>query len=460
MPHFFKSTLLPVSAAEAYAWHARPGAFERLTPPWEPVHLNASEPLAEGSLARLGLQLGPLPLELPWHARHRHVHPGEQFQDVQERGPFQQWEHTHRFVPLDNRHCRLEDEISFQLPLAPLSTCVLPLVYAKLERMFAYRHAVTRADCAIHQHYARQGVRPMKILVTGASGLIGSALIPFLTTGGHEVLRLVRQRNGSASSVHWSPSQGEIDAKALEGLDAVIHLAGESIADGRWTEAKKNRILKSRTEGTLLLAQTLAKLKKKPKLLISASAIGYYGDCDDQDLTEDSPPGDDFLADVCLQWEKSCQPARDAGIRVINPRIGLVLSGKGGALEKMLMPFQLGLGGVLGRGQQYLSWIAIDDVVAAFLHLLTHPELAGPINLTAPEPLTNAEFTRTLGKVLLRPTILPVPAFSLRALMGEMADALLLSSAKVLPDRLLDSGFEFKYPDIVSALRHVLGGKG
>lgn len=299
----------------------------------------------------------------------------------------------------------------------------------------------------------------MKILVTGASGLIGSALIPFLTTGGHEVLRLVRQRNGNPSSVHWSPSQGEIDAQALEGLDAVIHLAGESIADGRWTEAKKNRILKSRTEGTLLLAKTLAQLKHKPALLISASAIGYYGDRDDEDLSEDSPPGDDFLADVCMQWEAACQPARDAGIRVINPRIGLVLSGKGGALEKMLMPFQLGLGGVLGRGQQYLSWIAIDDVIAAFLHLLAHPELSGPINLTAPEPLTNAEFTRTLGKVLLRPTILPVPAFSLRALMGEMADALLLSSAKVMPNRLLDSGFEFQYPDIVSALRHVLGGK-
>jgi hypothetical protein len=325
--------------------------------------------------------------------------------------------------------------------------------------MFDYRHALTRQDLSQHAHYARQGVRPMKILVSGASGLIGSALIPFLTTGGHEVLRLSRRRNGNPANIYWSPSQGELDPSALEGLDAVIHLAGESIADGRWTDAKKQRILKSRTEGTRLVAETLARLKSPPQCLISASAIGYYGDQGATELDENSPPGDDFLAEVCQQWEAACEPARAAGIRVVNPRIGIVLSSKGGALEKMLMPFQLGLGGVLGNGHQYLSWVAIDDVLAAFLHILATPSLQGPVNLVSPEPLTNAEFTRILGKVLLRPTILPVPAFSLRALMGEMADALLLSSARVFPERLQDSGFEFRYADISAALRHVLGSK-
>lgn len=457
MPRFFKTTVLPVSVEQAYAWHARPGAFERLTPPWEAVRLLERAPLQEGSRVCLALQMGPL--ELPWLAEHRQVIPGQQFQDIQILGPFQRWQHTHRLVPLSQQHCRLEDEIVFQLPFAPLSACALPLIYAKLERMFAYRHAVTRQDLSLHSNYARQGVRPMKILVSGASGLIGSALIPFLTTGGHEVLRLVRRRNDNPSTVYWSPSQGEIEREALEGLDAVIHLAGESIANGRWTEAKKQRILKSRTEGTRLVAETLAQLKNPPACLISASAIGYYGDRGDEALCEDSPPGDDFLAKVCQQWEAACEPARQAGIRVVNPRIGIVLSYKGGALEKMLLPFQLGLGGVLGSGHQYLSWIAIDDVLAAFMHILATPSLSGPVNLAAPEPLTNAEFTRVLGKVLLRPTILPVPAFSLRALMGEMADSLLLSSTRVCSNRLLNTGFQFQYPDISSALRHVLGDK-
>ncbi|PIQ29226.1 TIGR01777 family protein [bacterium (Candidatus Blackallbacteria) CG17_big_fil_post_rev_8_21_14_2_50_48_46] len=299
----------------------------------------------------------------------------------------------------------------------------------------------------------------MKILVSGASGLIGSALIPNLTAGGHEVLRLVRRRSENPSTVYWNPVKGEIDQEALEGLDAVIHLAGESIADGRWSEAKKQSILKSRVEGTLLVAEALARLKKPPECMISASAIGYYGDRGEEELCEDSPPGDDFLAEVCQKWEDSCEPARQAGIRVVNPRIGIVLSCKGGALEKMLMPFQLGLGGVLGNGHQYLSWVAIDDVLAAFLHILATPSIQGPINLVAPEPLTNSEFTRTLGKILLRPTILPVPAFSLRALMGEMADSLLLSSAFVSSEALMNTGFRFQYPDIVSALRHVLGAK-
>lgn len=456
MPRFFKATHLPVSAAEAYAWHARPGAFERLTPPWEAVRLLEYAPLHEGSRARLAVQVGPL--ALPWLAEHRHVLPGQQFEDVQILGPFRHWRHTHRLIPLTPAECRLEDEIDFQLPLPLLNACVLPLIYVKLERMFRYRHAVLRHDLYLYAKYVHQGVRSMKILVTGSSGLIGSALIPFLTAGGHEVLRLVRRRSNHPNTVYWSPSQGEIEQEALEGLDAVIHLAGESVS-WRWTEAKKQRILKSRTEGTRLLAETLARLKHPPACLISASAIGYYGDRGDELLCEDSPPGHDFLAQVCQQWEAACEPARQAGIRVVNPRIGIVLSYKGGALEKMLLPFQLGLGGVLGNGHQYISWVAIDDVLGAFLHILATPALSGPVNLVSPEPLTNAEFTRTLGKILQRPTILPLPAFSLRALMGEMADSLLLSSIRVCCHRLLETGFEFQYPDISSALRHVLGQK-
>jgi len=298
----------------------------------------------------------------------------------------------------------------------------------------------------------------MKILISGSSGLVGRALVPHLTKGGHQVVRLVRAPPAPGeAAVFWDPDAGTLDAAPLEGFDAVIHLAGEGIAAGRWTEAKKARIRDSRVKGTALLAGRIERLSRPPGVLLCASAIGYYGDRGDEVLKEDSPPGKDFLAGVCQAWEAAADPAARIGVRVVRHRIGVILSPNGGALAKMLLPFKLGLGGRIGDGRQFMSWIAIDDVVGALDHALATKLLRGPVNTVSPNPVTNAEFTATLGRVLRRPTIFPMPAFAARLAFGEMADALLLSSQRVVPERLMTSGYRFRYPDLEAALRHLLG---
>ncbi len=296
-----------------------------------------------------------------------------------------------------------------------------------------------------------------RILVTGSSGLIGSALVPALETDGHDVLRLGRRPPRNDAEVAWRPTDGEIDAKGLEGIDAVVHLAGENIGRGRWTEAKKARIRDSRVQGTRLLAETLAALDAPPKTLVSASAIGYYGDRGDHVLTEESPPGDNFLAQVCQDWEAATAPAAEADIRVVNLRIGIVLSPDGGVLGRMLTPFRLGLGGHIGRGRQYMSWIALDDLIGVIRAALSDEALAGPVNAVSPNPVTNHAFAKALGRVLHRPAILHVPAFVLRLTLGQMADELLLASARVVPSRLAERDFAFQYPELEAALRHLLG---
>ncbi|HSB61594.1 MAG TPA: TIGR01777 family oxidoreductase [Vicinamibacteria bacterium] len=297
----------------------------------------------------------------------------------------------------------------------------------------------------------------MKVLVTGSSGLVGSALVPFLAAGGHTVVRLVRRAKGGDSEAPWDPAAGSIDRAAIEGVDAVVHLAGESIAEGRWTAEKKARLRDSRVGPTRLLAEALGGLARKPGALVAASAVGYYGDRGDEVMTETSGPAPDFLGRLCQDWEAATKPAAEKGIRVVNLRIGIVLSPNGGALGKMLLPFKLGAGGKVGSGRQYMSWIALDDVIGAFHHALATTSLEGPVNACAPEPVTNERFTKTLGKVLSRPTIAPLPAFAARLAFGEMADALLLSSTRMRPERLLDSGYRFRYPELEGALRHLLG---
>ena len=295
----------------------------------------------------------------------------------------------------------------------------------------------------------------MKIGVSGSTGLVGSALVPFLTTSGHQVVRLVRSKP-NPGEVYWSPGEGRLDASGLEGLEAVVHLAGENIT-GRWTPAKKARIRESRVQGTQLLAGTLAELAQPPKVLVCASAIGYYGDRGEEVLREASPPGSNFLAEVCQAWEAASQPAAQKGIRVVSLRIGVVLSPRGGALGQMLLPFKLGVGGKIGSGRQYLSWIAIDDLVGVIHHALTTDSLQGPVNTVAPQAVTNLEFTKTLGRVLGRPTLFPLPAFAARWAFGQMADELLLASARVEPARLKASGYVFRTPDLEGALRRLLG---
>lgn len=296
----------------------------------------------------------------------------------------------------------------------------------------------------------------MKIAVTGASGFIGNALTQFLRENGMTPYPIVRRQPEDGLEIQWDPVTGEIEAEKLEGMDAVIHLAGENIADGRWSQEKKRRIHASRVEGTALLAETLAHLATPPPVLLSASAIGFYGDCGDARVDEGSPQGEGFLAQVCHDWEDAATPAAEVGIRVVHPRIGFVVSTEGGGLAKMLTPFKLGLGGRLGTGEQFMSWIALEDLLRGLLFCMETPSLSGAVNLVAPEPVTNQEFTATLGGALNRPHVATMPAFAARLVFGEMADEMLLSSCRVAPKKLQEAGFTFLHPEIAPFLKQLL----
>lgn len=299
----------------------------------------------------------------------------------------------------------------------------------------------------------------MKVVVSGASGLVGSELVPVLTAQGHDVYRLTRVKPREALDIQWDPERKELPKSRLEGSDAIIHLAGENIAKRRWNAQFKETIRRSRLDGTKLMADTICQLETPPKVFLCASAIGYYGDRGTELLNETSAAGSGFLADACRDWEALCEPVREKGVRVVNLRIGVVLSPKGGALTQMLTPFKAGLGGVIGSGNQYWSWITIDDLLGSICHCISNDKLNGPVNATSPCPVTNYDFTKILGSVLNRPTILPIPAFLARLALGEMADALLLSSARVMPNRLSETGYHFQYPTLEPALRHLLHSK-
>jgi len=447
---FVARVRLPVSVEEAFAWHARPGAFERLAPPWQPIHVVRREgTIRDGD--RVVFETGGF----EWSAVHRGFVDGVQFQDEQERGPFASWLHTHRFSPAGPDASWLDDEVVYQLPLGWLGRATAGrAVQRRLERLFRHRHRVLRADLSRHRRWADRG--PLRIAVSGASGFIGSALVPFLTTGGHEVLRLVRREAGPGE-IAWDPERGTIDAAHLEGVDAVVHLAGENIGEGRWTPARKERILRSRVDGTRLLAQTLASLRRPPRVWVSVSAIGIYGTSPSSRVDETSPAGDDFLARVCVAWEDAAVPAEERGIRVVHPRFGVVLSPTGGALGKMLPPFSLGLGGRVGSGRQPMSWVALDDAIGAIHACLYDERLRGAVNVVAPQSVSNAAFAATLGRVLRRPALVPLPRAAVRLLFGEMGESLLLGGADVSPRRLLDGGFRFESPDLELALRRLLG---
>jgi uncharacterized protein (TIGR01777 family) len=313
-----------------------------------------------------------------------------------------------------------------------------------------------QSDLARQARFASLG--GLRIVISGASGLIGTALKAFLMTGGHQVRVLVRHpADRSKREIQWDPAAGKIDAEALEGVDAVVHLSGESLSAGRWTDDRKKRFIGSRLKSTDLLSRTLASLKRSPRVMISASAIGIYGDRGDEILTESSAKGSGFLPDLCEQWEAAARPAVDGGIRVVHPRIGIVMSARGGALGRMLPPFKLGGGGVIGSGNQFMSWISLDDLIYVMHEAIFNSDLRGPVNAVAPNPVTNREFVKTLGGVLNRPTLLPLPAAAVNLAFGEMGKHLLLEGARVSPARLEASGFAFLHPTLEETLRSELG---
>jgi uncharacterized protein len=451
---FVYRSRMPANAAEVFAWHMRQGAFQRLAPPWDRLRvLEDGSPIREGSRAEIELSLGPL--HRHWTAEHRDIEPGRRFRDVQIRGPFARWEHTHTIEPEGADGSWLEDHIDFTPPYGPIGRWLARgFIRRKLQSTFQYRHRTLSDDLNAHRNARVDG---MRIAITGSSGLIGNSLIPFLTTGGHSLTRIVRRDRASGPNVRWDPVLGTIDQDGLEGHDAIVHLAGENISSGRWNARRKRAIRDSRLEGTRLLCDALNRLQKPPKTLVCASAIGFYGDRGDEVLDERFAAGEGFLAEVCKDWEALTESVRPRGIRVVNVRFGIVLSAAGGALAAMRTPFKLGVGGVIGSGRQYMSWIGIDDVVGAIHHAITCEALNGPVNVVAPNPVTNHEFTKTLGRVLRRPTVLPMPAFAARLALGEMADELLLASIRVVPRRLEETGYKFRDTQLEPALRHALG---
>ena len=453
---FQKQSRINAPVEEVFRWHARPGAIERLAPPWDPLTVvHRTGGIETGAEVIMRLKAGPIPI--PWHARHTNFVENRMFRDIQVKGPFAQWAHTHRFTPDGPDGCILEDTIEYALPFHPIGTAFMAsFVQKKLSRIFAYRHHTTIQDIAAHLRTNHTG--PLNILISGASGLVGSVLMPFLTTGGHRVMQLVRRHpNEKKGEIYWDPAAGKLDLGDANKIDAVIHLSGENIGEGRWSPQKKRRIIDSRVDTTRLIAKTIAGMKTPPKVFLCASAIGYYGDRGDVLCDESDGPGRDFISDVCHQWETSTGAAARAGIRTVHLRIGIVLSPRGGALGKLLPPFRMGIGGKIGSGRQYMSWISIDDAVEAIHHAMCDERIAGPVNLVSPHPATNLEFSRTLAAVLSRPAYFTVPKTAIDLVFGEMGRETILSSTRVRPGILTTAGYIYRHPDLETALRHLLG---
>ena len=450
---------LPATPTEAFAYHERPGALQRLIPPFENVRVESSDgSLHPGSRVVLKQSLAGIPLR--WIAEHTRYDPPRMFADTQKSGPFDHWLHHHRFESLGETDSRMTDAIDYRLPAGSLGRILGGgLVESKLESMFAYRHRITRDDLTLGRQHALPTTR---IAISGSSGLVGGTLDSLCSLLGHRPMSIVRDDPSDRSlgddeiAVWCDEGQWANQARKLEGVDAVVHLAGKNIASNRWSDSVKKEIRDSRVIKTRQLCERLAQIDDPPKTLICASATGIYGDRGDEILSEDSVHGDDFLAEVAEQWEAACTPAKDAGIRVVHARFGLILWPTDGALSKSLLPAKL-MGGRLGAGDQWWSWIALDDVVGAIYHALATDTIEGPVNFVAPQPVRQSDFAITLGRVLSRPALIPAPAFGLRLALGEMADALLLSSTRASSAKLQSSGYRFRFRDLESAFRYMLG---
>lgn len=449
MAIFEQSVDVPVTPAEAFAWHARPGAFARLQAPWEPVEvLSTASGLEAGTEVRVRLPLlGPLKMQAIF--RHTHYEKNRCFVDEQIKGPFRRWRHDHRFEPIDNgKRCRLLDRIDYLAPAGGNG-----LVRRKLKRLFAYRQRIFKADM---EHWAKRGeVKPQTVLLTGGTGLIGSALTARLQTLGHNVRILSRGSRSIPNHFHWDIEAGTYDPAAFAGVDALIHLAGSPIAK-RWSESVRREILSSRIASTRMLAKALRAADNNPVRIVQASGINYYGFDLDQPVDESAPSGEGFLAEVCRQWEAEAEAFNNDGHSVALVRTGVVLSPLGGALAKLLPLFKLGLGGPIGCGLRGFPWIGLEDLVEVYVFLLEQSQLTGAFNAVAPKSASNAEFTRALGRVLRRPAIFPAPPLALRTVFGEMANETMLCNINAKPSRLLDSGFTFRHSGIAKALSTML----
>ncbi|MDT5200999.1 MAG: uncharacterized protein QOH34_2521 [Mycobacterium sp.] len=443
------SSVIDAPIYEVFDWHTRPGAITRLTPPWQPMRVVAEADSLKSGRAELGLPGG-----LRWVADHQpdSYDPPRRFADtIGAEGlaslPARlavRWRHSHEFEDLGDQRTRMTDRVATPVPAAALRA------------MFIYRHRQLADDIAAHRHAAAQGLAPITVAITGSSGLVGSQLTAFLSTGGHRVIRLVRHPATKPDERQWNPD--DPDPGLLAGVDAVIHLAGASIA-GRFTDEHRAAIRDSRIGPTRRLAELIARSADGPKVLISASAIGYYGyDRGDETLTEDSERGEGLLADVVAEWEDATVPAEEGGARVVRVRTGIVQSPAGGTLRLLRPLFAAGLGGRLGNGRQWLSWIGIDDLIDVYHRGLWDTEMSGPVNAVAADPVRNIDYTRTLAHVLRRPALLPVPSFGPRLLLGEQgARELASASQRVLPARLQQADHRFRRPDLEQTLRHLLG---
>jgi hypothetical protein len=432
---FERHSKLPFPVEDVFAYHVRQGAVERLLPPWED--------------RRVGR-----PLRRQWVTERCGYVEGRQFTDRQMKGPFAQWEHTHRFLPLGDQASELIDHVEYRLPAGWISDAVASrAVVRRMERAFRFRHLRARNDLERHALWSGRG--PLCVAIAGVGGLVGSHLAAFLTTAGHDVLRLVRRPAAEDDEISWDPGSGLLDARRLEGVDAIVNLAGASIS-ALWTKGRREAILTSRVQATQTLVAAMQRMERPPAVFVSASAVGAYGSRGGETLTELTELGDGYLADVCRAWEAAAAPAA-AAVRVVTPRFGIVLSGAGGALAKMLPAFKSGLGARLGDGEQWWSWIALDDLLAAVEWVLHDEELRGVVNVTAPEPVTNLEFTKTLGRVLHRPAALAAPRLAVAKGLGGMGEEMLLASQRAVPARLTQGGFRFDLPVLEDALRFELG---
>lgn len=455
---FHRASRIDQPAEVLGAWHFRAGAIHRLIPPWESIRvIREAAPLVDGARAEIEIRKGPIRIKLI--ALHGEVDPPRQFVDTQERGPFGSWRHVHRFLPEPDGRSMLEDSIRFDPPLGPLGFLALRPLQRELARQFAFRHARTREDLRRHEEIAaRFGERRLRVGVTGAGGTVGRQLSAFLSTGGHEVVRFVRGTPRAVNERAWNPADVDrgVDPKSVEDLDVVVHLAGEGIADKRWSPERKRAILESRARGTEAFARAIARAARKPEAFLSASAIGFYGHREDW-VDEQAARGEGFLADVVEAWEGATAPARDAGVRTVHLRFGVVLTAAGGALAKMLTPFLFGAGGPIGSGTQGFSWVSLDDVLGATLFCARNSDLRGAVNIVAPGALPQRGFASVLGRVLRRPSFAPLPAPVVRMLFGEMGQRALLEGALVRPKVLEAAGYRFAHASLEDALRLELG---